>query len=121
MGVAARVFIGLVLLWAGISKVRDRNWAATTAPIMQLPLEVLRFVPFVELVVGAACVAQIPFAAATANGLLIGYLVLTINLAQRGADAPPCACFGARAEPVGWRTVARNIGLVAVSIVSVLA
>jgi hypothetical protein len=120
MGLAARVVIGLVLLWAGISKVRDRNWAATTAPVMQLPVEVLRFIPFVELVIGAACVAQVPFAAVTANGLLLGYLVLTVNLAQRG-DAPPCACFGATATPVTWRTVGRNVVLVAVSIVSVLA
>lgn len=119
MGVAARVVIGLVLLWAGVAKLRDRDWAATTASVMGFPLEVLRVVPYVELVVGAACVAQLPFAAVTANGLLIGYLVLTINLAQR-PDAPPCACFGTTAEPVTGRTVVRNVVLVAISIVSVL-
>lgn len=121
MGVVARVVIGIVLLWAGVAKLRVRDWATTTAPVMQLPVEVLRAIPFVELVIGAACVAQLPFAAVTANGLLLGYLVLTVNLAQQGDGAPPCACFGARAEPVTWRTVGRNVLLVAISIVSVLA
>ena len=120
MGVVARAVVGLVLLWAGIAKVRDRNWAVATAPAMQLPVDVLRVVPFVELVLGAGCVAQVPVVPALANLLLIGYLVLTVNLALRGDDAPPCACFGAMAKPVTWMTVARNVVLVAVSIVSVV-
>lgn len=122
IGAAARVVIGIVLLWAGIAKLRDRNWAATTAPALQLPEALLVPMPYVELVVGAACVAQIPFAPAIANLLMIGYLVIVVNLLMaHGDDAPPCACFGATPRRITWRTAARNVVLVAVSIVSVVA
>lgn len=121
LGVVARVVIGLVLLWAGVAKLRDRNWAATTAPSLQLPVDLLRPVPIVELVVGAACVAQIPFVPLVANLLMVGYVVIVVNLLMaHGGDAPPCACFGARPTRITWRTAARNVALLAVSIVSVV-
>lgn len=122
VGVVARVAIGVVLLWAGIAKLRDRNWAANTAPGLQLPVPLLTPMPVIELVVGAACVAQVPFAPIAANLLMVGYLIVVVNLLMaHGDDAPPCACFGATPTHITWRTAARNVAFLALSIVSVMA
>lgn len=112
----ARVVLGLVFLVAAVTKLQIRDWASQTAAAMQLPLAAVRPTPALELVVGAALVAGVPFAELVAIAMLLAY---TAVLVPR-VGGPPCACFGRSAKPVTRWTIGRNVALIAVALVSLL-
>ena len=118
----ARVAVGLVLLVAGASKLRDPGWPpsarrfgahAWTVPVL----------PWVELVLGGLLVARVGgrWTAAAAAGLLAVFLVVVWRRVAAG-DETPCACFGrASTAPMTVRTVARNAVLVGLAVVGALS
>lgn len=78
--------------------------------------------PWIELAIGAALVAQFGrrWAAVTAAVLLVAFTGL---IAKRLAEGkrPPCACFGAwSAEPIGGKHIVRNAVLLVLAIVVAL-
>ena len=77
-------------------------------------------VPWLELAVGAALVAQLaePFAAFASIGILLLFTALIVRHLLAGR-APECACFGAwSARPIGAGHLARNTVLLTVAVLA---
>ena len=113
----AAVVVGVIVVWAGAAKlVSGGAWHESVASA-GVPRVVLRGLPFVEVTLGSLTVVRlwlpvVPLALA----LLLVLFTLWIVAAMRREVVPPCACFGSRAsEPVGWKHVARNIGLLSLA------
>ena len=119
----AAIVVGVAFVVAGASKLAaGRAWPAQArglgAPAWSIPV-----LPWVELVIGAALVAQLgrAIAAAAALALLVLFSVL-ITVRLRQGDRPPCACFGAwSAKPIGVGHLARNAVLAGCSAVVIVA
>ena len=123
LAVIANVLLGAAFLWAGALKlVQGPSWSKQAAD-MGVRREVALVVPYVEVVVGAATVSQLlrPWPAVVALLLLLAYTVLILVRLADG-DRPPCACFGSRSmRPLGAYHVLRNVALIALALVAVLA
>ena len=121
-GRVAGIVLGIVLLVSGAAKRADRGWpddaAAFGAPGWTIPV-----LPWFELVLGAVLITGIarPLAAALAAVVLIAFTTLLVANLVRGRRVP-CACFGARSgRPIGAWSVARNVGLLGLAAVAILA
>lgn len=123
LGIVASVVVGIAFLVAGGSKVvAGPAWPAT-AREMGAPDLAIPFVPWLELAVGAALVAQlaVPFPALAALALLVAFTVLIALRLSRG-ERPPCACFGAwSAEPIGRKHLIRNAVLIVLAVLATWA
>jgi uncharacterized membrane protein YphA (DoxX/SURF4 family) len=121
--VVANVLLGLTFLWAGAAKLlAGPLWLQQSAD-MDVPRPVAVVVPYLELVLGALLVTQIfsPWPAIAAGVLLIAFTAVIVRRIRDGSR-PPCACFGARSRrPLGALHVVRNLGLLALAAVAVLA
>lgn len=121
MALAARLILGAVFLVAGVSKLSRRRWARETADALRLPFLVTQSTPAIELLVGAGLITSVRLVPLAGLGLLVAYTgVLLVEIAREDG-APPCACFGRNSAPITWRTVGRNVVLLAVSLVTVFA
>jgi|TARA_B110000305_G_C19205835_1_gene523460 uncharacterized membrane protein YphA (DoxX/SURF4 family) len=117
VGAIASIVLGLVFLVAGGSKIAAGPDWPVQAVGLGAPRGVIPFVPWVEIVVGAALVVQVARRPAALVALAI-LLVFTTLLATRLSEGkrPPCACFGAwSAKPLGPGHLARNAALIAVA------
>lgn len=120
VGVMAAVVVGLVVVWAGAAKlVSGETWRSTVdAP--GVPKLVLLALPFVEVALGSLAVVRlwvpvVPVAIAGMLALFTGWILVMM----RRDVVPTCACFGSRSiQPVSWRHVARNAGLVALAAIA---
>ena len=122
MALAARLVLAAVFLAAGISKLSRPGWARETANALRLPFVLTQSTPALELLIGAGLVTGIRLVPLAALGLLFVYTgVLLTELARAEGDGPPCACFGRAVAPITWRTVGRNVVLIAVALVTLLA
>jgi Methylamine utilisation protein MauE len=77
-------------------------------------------VPWVELAIGAASIAQLakPFAAFAAIGILLLFTALIVSHLLAGR-APECACFGAwSAKPIGPGHLVRNTILLTLAVLA---
>lgn len=123
VGTAAGVVLGIVFVVAAATKLIDRaGWPAQAAGL-GVPRSVAAVVPWWELVLGALLVVGVvrPWPAAAAVLTLVAFTVLLVVVLRRGQH-PPCACFGAvSAKPLGWGHVVRNLVLLAVGVVAVVA
>tara|TARA_R110002110_G_scaffold213390_2_gene426659 strand:+ start:994 stop:1374 length:381 start_codon:yes stop_codon:yes gene_type:complete len=117
VGTIASIILGLVFVVAGGSKIAaGPDWPIQAAGL-GAPRLVIPFVPWVEIVVGAALVVQVARRPAAFVALVI-LVVFTTLLAIRLREGkrPPCACFGAwSAKPLGPGHLARNAALIAVA------
>jgi uncharacterized membrane protein YphA (DoxX/SURF4 family) len=118
---AARYLVAFVLLLAGISKIRDRQYGAEVVerygilPRWSVPV-VATFLPWGEIALAASLLGgvQPAFASLLACMLFLQFAaVVTWNL--RKGKSFDCGC-GIAAKPIGWDLVGRNIllGLIAV-------
>lgn len=122
MSVAARIVLGLVFLVSGATKLADRTWPSSAAAF-GVPGWAARLLPMVELVVGALLVPGLGGAGVVgvAAALLVAFTAVIVVRLLADGDRPVCACFGAwSARPISWRTVARNVGLLALALVAVI-
>lgn len=123
VGIIASVLLGLAFLLAGGSKLAaGRAWTAMAADL-GAPAVTIPVVPWVELAVGAALIAQlvVPFPAVLALVLLVAFSVLMLIRIREGRR-PPCACFGAwTASPIGARHLSRNAVLAVLAILAMWA
>jgi uncharacterized membrane protein YphA (DoxX/SURF4 family) len=121
-GRLAAVVLGIVLLVAGIAKRADRRWpqdaAALGTPDWAIPV-----LPWFEMLLGAVLVSGVarPVAAALAGVVLLAFTgLLILNLAR--GRRPPCACFGASSRrPIGPGSLVRNVVLLALALIAVVA
>ena len=117
LGVIAAVVVGLIVVWAGAAKlVSGETWRSTVdAP--GVPKLVLLALPFVEVTLGSLTVVRlwVPSVPIALAGVLLVFTGWIFVMMRRDV-VPTCACFGSRSiQPVGWRHVARNIGLIALA------
>jgi hypothetical protein len=90
---------------------------------MGAPVAVIPVLPWFEIVLGAVLVVQVArvTAAVVALFVLAAFTALIVRRLAQGQH-PPCACFGAwSATPLGWSHVARNVALMAVAVVAIVA
>lgn len=115
--VVARLVVGAAFVVAGASKlVVGDDWLRQAADL-GAPRAVALPLPWIEIVLGAVLVVGFvePVALAVAAVLLVAFTVLLVANFRSGRR-PPCACFGAwSASPIGWRHVARNLTLLALT------
>jgi uncharacterized membrane protein YphA (DoxX/SURF4 family) len=123
LGIVASVLLGVAFLVAGGSKIAAGESWPEQARGLGAPRLVVPVVPWVEIVLGAVLVVQVArrAAALVALVLLLAFTVLIVRRLAQGRH-PPCACFGAwSAKPIGWRTVARNLMLMALAVIALSA
>lgn len=109
-----RVALSGVLIFAGLTKLRDRAGTQRAAVNLGAPMmlgePIARFLPFVEILLALALlpVATAAIAAWITCGLLVAFTVAMAVLLLRGKSAE-CNCFGTTgAGPLGWPSVARS-------------
>ncbi|MEZ5411464.1 MAG: MauE/DoxX family redox-associated membrane protein [Acidimicrobiales bacterium] len=113
----------VVLVAAAASKlVRPAAAADHMADLgLRRPRLLARAVPVAELAVGLVLVAAPGPGAAAALGLLAAFTVVLVRTVRSGRQVS-CGCLGAfdRGRPVSWRTVARNLVLMAMAAAAVV-
>jgi len=119
----APVALAVVFAWAGGAKFADlkgtqEGFAALglsrpePRAIQVAAFEIATAVLLIVAPVGGALVALI---------LLVVFTVLIVRLIRSGTTAP-CRCFGGiRSHPLAWTDVARNVGLGALAVVTLVA
>ena len=119
----AAILVGAAFLLAGGAKIAAGPAWPTQAADLGAPAFVVPFVPWLEILVGAALCAQLarPVAGGVAAAMLVAFsALLVLRLAQ--GRRPPCACFGSwSAKPLAWQHLVRNAVLLALALVAALA
>jgi uncharacterized membrane protein YphA (DoxX/SURF4 family) len=116
----ASVLLGIAFVVAGGSKLAAGAAWAGQASALGAPRFAAPILPWIEIGVGAALIAQLaePFAAVAAIAMLFGFTGLIAARLAEG-ERPPCACFGAwSATPIGPWHLARNFGLMMVGMLA---
>src|SRR5215469_13361337 len=122
---ASRVLLSAVFLFAGVSKLlagfQQLQKTLTEFGVPSFIVGPLSFVlPFYELSI--ACLLLFNEAARLgAIGALAALLIFTVAITANLAAGkkPSCNCFGqVHSKPIGWTTVARNVSLAALAVVS---
>lgn len=119
----AAIVVGAAFLIAGGAKIAAGPAWPEQAAGLGAPRVVVPFMPWVEILVGAALCAQLarPAVAGVAIVMLLAFSALLVLRLSQGRR-PPCACFGAwSAKPLGWKDLARNAVLLALALVAALA
>jgi uncharacterized membrane protein YphA (DoxX/SURF4 family) len=109
---AARIALGLVLMWAGTAKLVQPAWPATAASF-GAPSWLIPVLPWTELVLGSLLVPGVglPWTALAALVLLAAFTVAVAVKLRRG-EAVPCGCFGETSPaPVRGDSLVRNLVL----------
>jgi uncharacterized membrane protein YphA (DoxX/SURF4 family) len=123
LAVIAAILVGAAFLIAGGAKVAAGPAWPEQAAGVGAPRLVVPFVPWLEILVGAALCAQLarPAVAGVAVAMLVAFsALLALRLSQ--GRRPPCACFGRwSAKPLGWQDLVRNAVLIALALVAALA
>ncbi len=102
LGVAARLIVGAVLVYAGATKAAGpaEEFALVIGSYGLLPKDALlsaaAFLPWAELLLGWALILGVRLrAAAAGSGALFGaFLFALISVQARGIELPNCGCFG---------------------------
>jgi hypothetical protein len=101
-GLAARVIVGAVLVYAGATKAAApaEEFALVIQSYSVVPLEVALpmagLLPWLEMLVGWALLlgVEIPGAAAVAGAMFGMFLLALGSVVARGIPIPNCGCFG---------------------------
>lgn len=122
-GYACALLLAAVFVLAGAAKLARPAATATSFVALGVPAApaAARAVPFVELLVAAALLASPRPGAIGALALLTPFTAVLARAVAAGSQTP-CNCFGtARAEPVSWVDVVRNVMLGALAVASLTA
>lgn len=121
------VILGVVFEWSGVMKVVSKgNWRvegtpfATGSPMIDRSIQ--RWLPWFEIVLGLLLVFRWSPAAVGTVALLV-LVAFTAGLVRvlLSGQRPPCMCFGSsRARPVSWKSVARNLVLIACAVTTIV-
>ena len=117
VGLGSAVVVGVVMVWAGASKlVAGSSWSDGVASA-GVPSWILYPLPLLEVIIGALTAVRswVPVIPLVLAGLLMAFTGWMI-VAIRKDDVPTCACFGSMSKkPIGWRHVVRNTVLIALA------
>ena len=125
--IAIHIIGALTLVWSGLAKLGTRESPAVALSGLDLPLWRpllwgVRLFPVVEVSIGLCwLLAPLPWALASAGAGTVMYAAFTVIVvrAKRRKPSSECMCFGMR-RPITRATVARNIVLAALGIMSTL-
>jgi uncharacterized membrane protein YphA (DoxX/SURF4 family) len=120
VALVASVLLGFVFVVAGGSKVALGQRWPLQATQLGVPVLLAQFVPWVELLIGAALIVQLlkPGPALAAIWMLLAFSALITKRLAEG-KRPSCACFGAwSAKPIGAGHLARNMALLVLGLLS---
>ncbi len=123
LAVIASVLLGAAFLVAGGSKIAAGEAWPEQARGLGAPSFVIPVLPWFEIVLGAALVAQVAPVpvAVVALVTLVAFTALIARRLAQGAH-PPCACFGAwSAKPLGAGHLVRNGVLILLAVVVIAA
>ena len=120
MSDAAALVLSVVFVMSGGLKVFSPHWPSQ-ARSLGAPRFIIPVLPWCELGVGAISIANVARRASVVvmAMMLCGFTTLIV-MALRQGRRPPCACFGRYSRPVGWGSVARNAGLLALAAVALI-
>ena len=118
LGLAARLYVGVVFLLACYHKIlHPGTFAVDVATYQFLPLSTVNLfalaVPWIELVVGAMLVLglRVQAAAFIVAGLMVSFMVALAWALHLGLDMS-CGCFASQAatedDPISWHTLLRD-------------
>jgi len=102
VGLAARLIVGGVLVYAGATKAAgpSEEFAIVIGSYdlmsKDMVLTAATFLPWAELLIGWALILgfQLRVAAAAAGALFAAFLFALINVKAKGIELPNCGCFG---------------------------
>lgn len=102
LGLAARLIVGGVLVYAGAVKAAGpaEEFSLVIGAYKVLPpdmsLTLATFLPWVEMLIGWSLILGLRLreAAVAACGLFGGFLVALASVSLRGIELPNCGCFG---------------------------
>lgn len=122
------VALGVVFEWSGVMKVASgTSWQVEGTPFSTgqpfIDRLVRRWLPLIEIVLGLMLIFRLATAVAGAASLIL-LVVFTASLGRvlASGQRPPCLCFGSsRARPVSWRSMVRNVVLIALAVTTVVA
>lgn len=123
MAWAASLVLGAAFVVAGAAKLAGGDRWAAQVRALGVDARIAATVPWIELVVGAVAATRLahPAGAVAAIVVLVVFTAWIGAQLRRGAAAP-CACFGGLSRrPMSWRDIARNLGLLAVAVVALVA
>lgn len=123
VGYAAAVVLAAAFALASISKLRDLDATIDGFDALGLPSPRVfaAVIPLAELAI-VAMLLIVPAAGAIAALVTLAFFTTYLIGRLRAGVHAPCACFGsARALPLSWLDVARNLGLVVLAIASLPA
>lgn len=120
-GLAARLILGGVLIFAGASKTAGptEEFAVVIESYDVLPTDASQtaaaFLPWLELALGYALVFGwlTKPAAGAAGALLAAFLLAMLSTKARGIELPNCGCFGAGFHAPLWVTMSMDALLLA--------
>jgi uncharacterized membrane protein YphA (DoxX/SURF4 family) len=121
LGLASRLALGVVFLWAGLAKATDRQGSILSVDAYDvLPDALVRIVgtalPWVEIALGVFLILGlfIRFAGLAAATLSVVFIVALSQAKARGLQID-CGCFGASAtgNGVSWFDILRDIPIFA--------
>jgi uncharacterized membrane protein YphA (DoxX/SURF4 family) len=122
VGLLARLILGIVLIWAGVSKVSKPAVSAQAVQAYQLlSFDVARYVgyglPVVEILIGLLLIVGLfTRASAAVGGLLMLAFIFGISWAWAHGYALDCGCFGGGGTIAASQThypleILRDVGL----------
>ena len=102
LGIAARVLVGAILVYAGATKAAGpaEEFAIVIGSYDLLPRDMVltaaTFLPWVEILIGWSLIlgARQRLASAAAGGLFACFLLALAMVQLKGIELPNCGCFG---------------------------
>jgi hypothetical protein len=110
----AALILAVVFAWSSLAKL-------VTQPDMTelgLPASTTNVVSLVEVVLAVALLLSSANGGVAALVVLAGFTTFLVRRVNRGQS---CACFGASATPVTWKSIARNLVLLALAAIAAFA
>jgi hypothetical protein len=114
--------LAVLLVWAATAKARrpDLTRESFARLGVRWPDAFATGVPVAEGLVAVLVVVWPPIGGAAAFGLLVAFTIVLARVIRSGAHVG-CACFGSpRSAPVSWVDLARNGGLLALSLFAMM-
>ncbi len=119
---AARMLLGIVFLVAGAEKLGAlKTFGKSIAAYQILPEELANIVALLfvwtEIVVGILLFAGVAIRGSglVSSAMLVIFLIAILSAMARGLDID-CGCFAGNPQPVGWKKVVEDLGLLAAAV-----
>lgn len=123
LGYSAAIVLAVMFAVAALTKLRDRDGTAASFATLGVPnpTSAAKFLPLPELT-AAALLIVVPFVGGLVVLVLLALFTTFVVGRLRAGVVAPCACFGnASSQPLSWVTVARNVLMGALAVLTLAA